>query len=177
MSEDEVKDLQLAYSFGESPFGEVIVASSSKGICYMAFADSHPSALAELERRFPMASLLQGATEMAQIAMSVFHSNQDNLPQIPLHLNCTKFQLQVWNELLKIPLGGLSSYAHIAKQIGKPGASRAVGTAIGKNPIAFLIPCHRVVRSNGEVGGYMWGSNRKSAILAWEAIQLELCER
>ena len=89
--------------------------------------------------------------------------------EIKLHLKGTDFQLKVWETLLKIPFGNLSTYGTIAKQIEKPSASRAVGTAIGDNPVAFLIPCHRVIQSTGTLGGYMWGIDRKQAIIGWEA--------
>jgi AraC family transcriptional regulator of adaptative response/methylated-DNA-[protein]-cysteine methyltransferase len=91
------------------------------------------------------------------------------LETVKLHLKGTSFQLKVWETLLKIPLGGLSTYGKIAEQIQSPGASRAVGAAIGSNPVAYLIPCHRVIRTAGEIGEYHWGSTRKTAIIGWEA--------
>ena len=91
------------------------------------------------------------------------------LDQIKLHLKGTEFQLKVWEMLLTIPMGELTSYGRVAQKIDKPKASRAVGAAIGSNPVAFLIPCHRVIQTSGNLGGYMWGNTRKSAIIGWEA--------
>ena len=96
-------------------------------------------------------------------------NNNKNIPKIKLHLKGTDFQLKVWEMLLKIPLGELSTYGNIAEKINNPNATRAVGTAIGKNPVAFLIPCHRVIQASGMIGGYMWGTTRKTAIIGWEA--------
>jgi len=93
------------------------------------------------------------------------------LDKIKLHLKGSSFQLKVWEGLLKIPMGNVTSYGTVARYIGKPNASRAVGTAIGSNPVAFLIPCHRVIKASGHLGGYMWGNTRKSAIIGWEAAQ------
>ena len=106
---------------------------------------------------------------LQQNALFIFQSDWSKLNQIKLHLKGTSFQLKVWETLLKIPMGGLTTYGSIAKQIDHANASRAVGSAIGHNPVAYLIPCHRVIQSSGETGGYMWGSTRKSAILGWEA--------
>ncbi len=102
-------------------------------------------------------------------ALFVFQQDRCKLEQIKLHLNGTAFQLKVWQALLKIPLGDLTSYGAIAQKINRPTAARAVGSAIGHNPVAFLIPCHRVIQNSGNMGGYMWGTTRKSAIIGWEA--------
>jgi len=98
----------------------------------------------------------------------IFQSEQSRLPTVKLHLKGTDFQLKVWEALLKIPMGKLSTYGNLAAQIGNPRASRAVGAAIGSNPVAFLIPCHRVIQSSGEYGGYRWGSLRKTLLIGWE---------
>ncbi len=100
---------------------------------------------------------------------NIFTKDWQQLPEIKLHLNGTGFQLKVWEALLKIPIGHLSTYGNIATNIEKPTASRAVGTVIGSNPVAFLIPCHRVIQCSGLLGGYMWGLTRKAAIIGWEA--------
>ncbi len=107
-----------------------------------------------------------------QNALFIFQNDWSKLSEIKLHLKCTDFQLKVWETLLKIPMGQLSTYGTIAHQIQKPNASRAVGTAIGSNPVAFLIPCHRVIQSSGTFGGYMWGNTRKTAIIGWEGAQI-----
>jgi len=161
--------LTINYSFAESPFGDIIVASTTKGICYIAFADDRELALSELKNQFPNAAYNQFADTIQQNGLFIFQKDWSKLPDIKLHLKGTDFQLKVWDALLKIPMGGLNTYASIAQKINSPQANRAVGSAIGANPVAFLIPCHRVIRSSGETGQYHWGANRKSAIIGWEA--------
>ncbi len=163
------KELDINYSFAESPFGNIIVASTSKGICYMAFADDREDAFSKLLEQFPNASYTQVVDVAQQDALHIFKKDWSELSNIKLHLKGTSFQLKVWETLLKIPMGDLSTYSDISKQIHQPNASRAVGSAIGANPVAFLIPCHRVIKSTGESGGYHWGPTRKSAIIGWEA--------
>lgn len=160
--------LTINYSIAESPFGNMIVASTPKGICYMAFEDDEDKAIANLQARFPNAKFLRLLDTIQQSAIFIFQDDWSKLSEIKLHLKGTDFQLKVWESLLKIPMGKLSTYGTIAHQIGNPNASRAVGTAIGSNPVAFLIPCHRVIQSTGEFGGYMWGNTRKTAIIGWE---------
>lgn len=166
------KSLSINYSFAESPFGNIIVASTKKGICYMAFFDNQEEAFTQLKDRFPNANYSQLMDNIQQNALFIFRQDWNQLNQIKLHLTGTPFQLKVWETLLKIPMGNLSTYGTIAKGIDKPKASRAVGTAIGSNPVAFLIPCHRVIQSTGKSGGYMWGQIRKSAIIGWEASKI-----
>jgi len=163
------ENLSINYSFAESPFGNIIVASTQKGICHIAFFDDKIEALSKLNNRFPNAYYNQVVDTIQQNALFIFQHDWSKLNQIKLHLNGTPFQLKVWEALLKIPMGNLSTYGTIAKEINEPTASRAIGTAIGNNPVAFLIPCHRVIKSTGHVGGYMWGSTRKSAIIGWDA--------
>jgi len=161
--------LTINYSFAESPFGNIMVASTPKGICHMAFADDRQTAFNELQHQFPNASYQQFADTMQQNALFIFRKDWSQLSNIKLHLKGTAFQLKVWEALLKIPMGGLNTYSAIAKKIDAPNASRAVGSAIGDNPVAFLIPCHRVIKSTGEFGQYHWGATRKSVIIGWEA--------
>ncbi|HZY39178.1 MAG TPA: methylated-DNA--[protein]-cysteine S-methyltransferase [Mucilaginibacter sp.] len=168
------KALAINYSFAESPFGNIIVASTDKGICYMAFADDREGAFQALAAQFPNANYTQMVDAMQQEALFIFKKDWSQLSNIKLHLKGTQFQLKVWDALLNIPLGGLSTYASIAKNIHQPTASRAVGSAVGDNPVAFLIPCHRVIKSTGEFGQYHWGPNRKTAMIGWEAAQLDL---
>ncbi len=167
------ENLSINYSFAESPFGNIIVASTKKGVCYMAFFENKDEALSKLHNRFPNANYNQVVDMMQQNALFVFQDDWSKLNQIKLHLNGTPFQLKVWETLLKIPMGNLSTYGSIGDEIEKPKASRAIGTAIGNNPVAFIIPCHRVIRSTGEIGGYMWGNTRKSAIIGWEASKMD----
>ena len=164
--------LSINYSFAETPFGNVIVASTPKGICYMAFADDRDIAFIELQQQFPNAKYQQLADAMQQNALFIFRRDWSELANIKLHLKGTAFQLKVWEAVWKIPMGGLNTYGNIAQKIELPNASRAVGSAIGNNPVAFLIPCHRVIRSTGEFGQYHWGSTRKTAIIGWEAAQV-----
>lgn len=165
--------LEINYCFAESPFGKIIVASSSKGVCHMFFEDDEAQALSDLEMRFPNAAYHQITDKFQQDALFIFQEDWRQLNQIKLHLTGTPFQMKVWESLLKIPMGGLSTYGDIAKSIERPKAARAVGTAISSNPVAFLIPCHRVIQGSGNIGGYMWGPTRKSAIIGWEAAQGE----
>lgn len=161
--------LSINYAFSESPFGELIVASTSKGVCYMAFYEDQSKAIRQFQARFPSSTFQQQSDEWQAKTIAIFKEDWENLETINLHLKGTDFQFKVWNELLKIPLGELSTYSEIAQQIGKSQASRAVGTAIGSNPVAFIVPCHRVVQKSGKPGGYMWGSERKRKIISWEA--------
>lgn len=163
------KSLTINYSFAESPFGNLIVASTAKGICHMAFSDQEEKALADLKGRFASAIYRQVVDKLQQDALFIFQNDWSKLNRIKLHLHATPFQLKVWEALLKIPQGRLSTYGTIARQIAAPGASRAVGTAIGSNPVAFLIPCHRVIQASGKIGGYAWGNTRKTAMIGWEA--------
>lgn len=165
------KNLQINYSFAESPFGPLIVASTSKGVCYMAFAREEGRAFNDLRLKFPNAVFHRKLDLLQQNALFIFQNDWSKLPEIKLHLKGTDFQLKVWESLLKIPMGQLSTYGNIADQIGNPHASRAVGSAIGHNPVAYLIPCHRVIQSSGNFGGYMWGTTRKAAIIGWEGVR------
>lgn len=166
-------NLFINYSYAETPFGNILVASTPKGICYMAFADDEQQALIDLQHHFPKAHFKQMLDIIQQNALYIFTHDWSKLHQIKLHLKGTDFQLKVWETLLKIPMGQLSTYGSIAEQIKNPKASRAVGTAIGSNPVAFLIPCHRVIQATGMFGGYMWGPVRKTAIIGWEAAKAQ----
>jgi AraC family transcriptional regulator, regulatory protein of adaptative response / methylated-DNA-[protein]-cysteine methyltransferase len=163
------EQLHINFSFAETPFGNIIVASTSKGICHLAFADDEKEALHQLQTQFPKAEFRQVVDTIQQNALFIFTQDWKNLSKIKLHLKGTAFQIKVWEALLKIPMGDLSTYSLIANHIDNPNASRAVGTAIGDNPVAFLIPCHRVIKSTGDFGQYHWGSIRKTAMIGWEA--------
>jgi AraC family transcriptional regulator of adaptative response/methylated-DNA-[protein]-cysteine methyltransferase len=168
------ENLIIHYSYAQSPFGDLLVASTSKGICYMAFADNEKNALTDLQQQFPNAQFKQMVDLVQQNALFIFTHDWSKLNQIKLHLKGTDFQLKVWETLLKIPMGQLSTYGTIAQTINNPNAARAVGTAIGSNPVAFLIPCHRVIQATGTFGGYMWGPTRKTAIIGWEGAKAGL---
>jgi AraC family transcriptional regulator of adaptative response/methylated-DNA-[protein]-cysteine methyltransferase len=175
MTADELKNgskqLGINFSFFETQFGGALIASTSKGICYLAFADEQHMALKDLKFEFPNATFSENTDEMQQHAIRFLNSDYQNSNKIKIILKCTDFQLKVWQALLKIRCGELLSYGEIAKAIQQPKASRAVGTAIGSNLIAFLIPCHRVIQLNGKIGGYRWGIARKIAIIRWELAQ------
>ena len=162
--------LRINYSFAETPFGQVMVASTDKGICHLAFVDEgEEEALGSLKQLFPNAAYTQCPDRKQEDALSVFNRDWSKPDEIKLHLKGTSFQLKVWETLLKIPAGGLTTYADLATKSGHEGACRAVGTAIGRNPVAFLIPCHRVIKATGDIGNYHWGEVRKEAIIGWEA--------
>ncbi len=162
--------LLINYSFADTPFGKVIVTSTGKGISHMAFVDEgEEKALQELKMKFPNAMYNQVVDRIQQNALFIFTQDWSRLDEIKLHLKGTAFQIKVWETLLKIPTGSLTSYTDLAKKAGHNGASRAVGTAVGNNPVAFLIPCHRVIKATGEIGQYHWGSTRKNAMIGWEA--------
>ncbi|WAC39824.1 bifunctional helix-turn-helix domain-containing protein/methylated-DNA--[protein]-cysteine S-methyltransferase [Pedobacter sp. SL55] len=161
-------ELTINYSFSATHFGNLLTASTAKGICYMAFYEDKPSAFTLLKAKFPNAKYVEKLDGLQQNASFIFQKDWSKLNEVKLHLKGTDFQLKVWETLLKIPMGKLSTYGKLANEIGNPNASRAVGTAIGSNPIAFLIPCHRVIQSSGTFGGYMWGNTRKTAIIGWE---------
>jgi AraC family transcriptional regulator, regulatory protein of adaptative response / methylated-DNA-[protein]-cysteine methyltransferase len=167
------ENLTIHYSYAESPFGNILLASTSKGICYMAFADDKETSLQELKKLFPNAHYAQMVTLIQQNALFIFKHDWNKIQEVKLHLKGTPFQLKVWETLLKIPMGKLSTYGSIAKEIESPKASRAVGSAVGDNPVAFLIPCHRVIQSTGNFGEYHWGSIRKTAMIGWEAAQTD----
>jgi AraC family transcriptional regulator of adaptative response/methylated-DNA-[protein]-cysteine methyltransferase len=171
------ENLSINYSFAETPFGNILVASTSKGICHMAFADNEQEALTALQKNFPNAQYKQMVDLIQQNALYIFTKDWKNLNKIKLHLKGTAFQLKVWETLLKIPMGKLLTYGNIAGHLHSPKASQAVGSAVGNNPVAFLIPCHRVIQSTGAFGQYHWGSTRKTAMIGWEAAKACLPDR
>ncbi|HUF74448.1 MAG TPA: methylated-DNA--[protein]-cysteine S-methyltransferase [Gammaproteobacteria bacterium] len=163
--------LAIRYGTAASPFGRAFVAATERGICALAFLDeeTEDTALESLARTWPRAALVADASEAAALAAQVFGRATAGRAPVSVFVRGTNFQTAVWRALLAIPEGKLASYGDVARAIGKPDAVRAVGTAVGANPCAFLIPCHRVIRGNGEIGGYRWGLTRKRAINIWEA--------
>ena len=158
----------MQYSCHQTRFGVLLVATTGPCIRYMAFAETEAAAITEMRDRFRDAPLEPTSPDAHAGVLNLFDDDWDGSGAFSLQPAGTAFQRQVWQALLEIPGGTLATYGQIATKIGKPSAARAVGTAIGANPIAFLIPCHRVVRGDGETGGYMWGPARKKQILAWE---------
>ncbi len=163
------KKLHIKYAFEETIFGTVLVASTAMGVCYLGFADDRELTLHELFTQFPNATYEEKSDLFQQQALSLFKRDWSHTAQIRFHLKGTPFQIKVWESLLKIPQGNLTTYGRIAQSIAHPSASRAVGSAVGANPIAFIIPCHRVIQASGVIGQYHWGSTRKSLLIGWEA--------
>ena len=163
------ESLAINYSYAESPFGNLLVASTAKGICYLSFADDKKKAMEDLHKLFPRAKFNPLLDLLQQQALNIFRDDWSKMQQIKLHLKGTPFQIKVWESLLRIPSGKLSTYGRIAANLKNPGAFRAVGSAVANNPVAYLIPCHRVIQSAGSIGEYHWGSDRKTAIIGWEA--------
>lgn len=164
------KDIQIELSFEyfDSPFGRMLIVSSLEGICYLHFVRSEKKSIEQLKWQFPMAQFMEQTNEWHQAIQQFISFNQTPENIIPLHIHGTPFQFQVWNHLLKIPFGALKTYGMIANELNNPMSSRAVGKAVGTNPIAFIIPCHRVVPASGIIGHYMWGKEKKQAIIGWE---------
>ncbi|HQV25496.1 MAG: methylated-DNA--[protein]-cysteine S-methyltransferase [Acinetobacter sp.] len=164
------ESLSIHYQFEDTLFGEVLIASTQKGICALTFVDDQADALNKLISQFPQAVFIEQSDVFQHSALAILQHHPNQLAQIKLHLKGTDFQLKVWQSLLKIPMGQLSTYGQLAKAIDHAKAARAVGTAIGSNPVAFLIPCHRVIQATGALGGYEWGSVRKTAMIGWEGV-------
>ncbi len=163
-------ELRIAYGVHPTPFGDCLLALTERGICRLEFIDAGEvdAALQRLQKAWPRAELIENRAAIAATLAQIFKPSGKRDAPLPLLLCGTNFQLKVWQALLQIPAGAITSYGALAAQLGHPGASRAVGSAIGQNPIGYLIPCHRVLRGNGEVGGYRWGVERKLAILGRE---------
>jgi len=162
--------LTIDYGVYNSPFGNIFVAATARGICKLSFIDQDKVELHidDLQRRWPKASLRNQNSDRLKIIESLF-THQELKRPLSLHVTGTNFQVSVWRALLQIPAGALTSYSQIADAVGRPKAARAVGTAIGSNPVAFFIPCHRVLQQSGNIGGYLWGTTRKHAMHAWES--------
>ena len=170
-------DLKIEYGLHPTPFGECLLATTSRGICHLGFLDGndHSKALHQLQQNWPGAKLIENQANTGSIVNNIFipaHTSESR----PFHLllKGTNFQVNVWQALLTIPRGSMVSYQDMADYIGHPKAFRAVAGAIAVNPVAFLIPCHRVIAKSGQIRGYRWGTARKRAILGWEAATSEL---
>lgn len=166
--------MQVRYGFHPSPFGECLLAATERGVCGLSFVaqGGREELLDDLRQRWEKAELIEDAQATQALVGRIFtiDPTETGASSAPLHLllNGTNFQIKVWEALLRIPAGKVVSYHQIAAAVGKPGAARAVGQAVGANPIAYLIPCHRVIRQMGVISGYRWGVARKQAILGWE---------
>lgn len=168
---NEGESLTIHYSIQESPFGRIVMGTTAKGICQISFLESENEPLEILRSRFPKANYIE---QEKNTPLDIFNLFSSHKKPIHVHLKGSDFQLKVWEALLKIPFGNLQTYGTIAQRIDQPSASRAVGTAIGANPLAYIIPCHRVIQSSGIIGGYMWGTIRKTSIIGWEAAKSSL---
>ena len=157
---------EIDYEFYESPFGQICIASDSQGVTKLDFVETEAAGLALLKKHFTPTKLTRRKTEFHAKALGLSGPSPS---EITLHIQATEFQLQVWNALLTIPKGQLSTYQKIAEKIGNPSASRAVGSAVGANPVGYIIPCHRVVRNDGTFGDFLWGREMKVTLLNWEA--------
>ncbi|MBW6509932.1 MAG: methylated-DNA--[protein]-cysteine S-methyltransferase [Desulfuromonadales bacterium] len=163
--------IQITYGSHPTPFGPALIAFTAKGLCHLDFFDDDSiRALTQLHKNWPHATFYQDQGATTTLTQRVFAPpSQQDSQSLRLHLRGTDFQLKVWLRLLNIPPGHLISYQELAQLIDQPSAARAVGGAVGRNPICYLIPCHRVVRSDGSIGGYRSGVARKKALLASEA--------
>ncbi len=166
--------LVIRYGFHASPFGRALAMSTARGLCGLAFADpgEEAAALADMSARWPNAAYVEDAAATAPLVARIFDPAAWRGDQ-PLRIVFigTDFEISVWETLLRIPMGRATTYSSIAGHVGRPKAARAVGAAVGKNPISFVVPCHRVLGKSGDLTGYHWGLTRKRAILGWEAGQ------
>ena len=165
--------LSIFFGIHSTPFGQTFIAVTARGICQLIFIDKQTKyqLVQNLKQVWPLAELIEDLEQTVVIVEQLFSPEPSNEKPLSLWVKGTNFQINVWRALLKIPEGELQSYKNIAQQIGKPKATRAVGTAIGANPVALIIPCHRVIRQSGELGGYRWGLSRKHAMIAREAMK------
>jgi AraC family transcriptional regulator of adaptative response/methylated-DNA-[protein]-cysteine methyltransferase len=162
--------LTIRYGLHDTPFGKALIGLTERGICHLGFVGaSEGEAIDTLVSGWPQARMIEDYKATAPLVEPIFDLTQRSRTPLHLHLRGTNFQLKVWEALLRIPLGAVISYQGLAERAGRPGASRAVGTALGHNPIAVLIPCHRVIRKLGGFGNYRYGVTRKKALLGWEA--------
>ncbi len=168
------RGLTILWGWFESPFGPALVMGTDRGICGIGFAEETgaEAAMEDLIHRWPHATYVEDPMALSPWVHAAFGTAPGRAA--PLHLIGAPFQIKVWEALLAIPTGHVTTYADIAEAIGHPRAHRAVGTAVGRNPISFLIPCHRALRRDGGLGGYHWGLPRKRAMLAWEAARTGL---
>jgi AraC family transcriptional regulator of adaptative response/methylated-DNA-[protein]-cysteine methyltransferase len=169
--------LKMAYGFHASPFGEALLVATERGVAGLAFVDedkgqSRQDVLVDMMQRWPRAHYVEAPAKTAPHARQIFAPEWSRDQPVRLVMIGTGFDVRVWETLLKIPMGRAVSYTDIARHIGAPSASRAVGAAVGRNPISFVVPCHRVLRGDGSLGGYHWGLTRKRALIGWETGRL-----
>ncbi len=165
----------INYGIHASPFGEIFVAATQRGVCRAGFLDFSTEAeqLAALYKSWPESTVQRNDTLTRPIIPAMFGPHPPGRAPVSVHVAGTNFQIAVWRALLAIPPGALVSYSHLAAKLGRPTASRAVANAVGANPVALLIPCHRVIRQSGALGGYRWGISRKQVVQTWEWLRME----
>lgn len=162
--------LNIEYGYHQTPFGEAFIAISKRGICALDFVDNFDKTeeLNRFRKKWYLAEIKENTNSTKEVINKIFTKPLDKLEKLNLLVQGTNFQIKVWEALLKIPSGGVSTYGQIANLIDNPKASRAVGSAVGSNPISYLIPCHRVIRNEGILGQYHWGKEKKKAMIGWE---------
>ncbi|WP_431418467.1 bifunctional transcriptional activator/DNA repair enzyme AdaA [Aeromonas dhakensis] len=167
--------LIIDHGVHDTPFGQAFVALTPRGVCNFSFLDDQApqTPLAALAHSWPEAELREAPSRTQGVIHTMFDGSKTPDRPISLHVSGTNFQISVWRALLQIPPAKVVSYAQVASAVGNPKAARAVGLAVGTNPVALMIPCHRVIQQNGKLGGYHWGETRKQAIHAWEAARYE----
>ncbi|MFM5471956.1 bifunctional transcriptional activator/DNA repair enzyme AdaA [Aeromonas veronii] len=167
--------LVIDHGVHDTPFGQAFVALTQRGVCNFSFLDEKAPEvpLAALAHNWPEAELREAPSRTQNVINTMFDGSKAPDRPISLHVSGTNFQISVWRALLQIPPAKVVSYAQVASAVGNPKAARAVGLAVGANPVALMIPCHRVIQQNGKLGGYHWGETRKQAIHAWEAARYE----
>lgn len=167
--------LVIDHGVHDTPFGQAFVALTPRGVCNFSFLDNKAPEvpLATLAQHWPAATLQEAPSRIQGVIHTMFDGCKAPDRPISLHVSGTNFQISVWRALLQIPPAKVVSYAQVASAVGNPKAARAVGLAVGANPVALMIPCHRVIQQNGKLGGYHWGETRKQAIHAWEAARYE----
>ncbi|MFN4150050.1 MAG: methylated-DNA--[protein]-cysteine S-methyltransferase, partial [Candidatus Sericytochromatia bacterium] len=162
--------LNIEYGYHQTPFGEAFIAISKRGICALDFVDNFDKTeeLKRFRNKWYLAEIKENTISTKETINKIFNKPLEQLEKLNLLVQGTNFQIKVWEALLKIPSGGVSTYGQIANFIENPKASRAVGSAVGSNPISYLIPCHRVIRNEGILGQYHWGKEKKKAMIGWE---------
>jgi len=167
--------LTIEYAVHDTPFGKAFIATTTRGICSFAFLESTEidGHLTGLQKKWPHAMVYENRQRTLAVIKVMFSEEKKLDRPVSLHVSGTNFQISVWKALLQIPPATVTSYSQVATAIGHPNSARAVGLAVGANPVAFLIPCHRVIQQSGKLGGYHWGETRKQAIHAWESARYE----
>ena len=166
------KNLFINYNYYETKFGKILLASTQKGICQLLFINTEKEGYEKLISAFPNASLNKFSDQLHEHVINFFNDNLNEKTKIKLHLKASPFQLKIWEALLTVPFGSLVSYSQLADKVKLQKASRAVGNAVANNSVAYLIPCHRVIKANGIIGEYRWGFAKKAMLIGWEGAKL-----